>query len=282
MDVDQLLLALRAEDVAPHELRLERLEPQLLARLAPQRLVDRLAIGHMAAHGRIPPSGLDILPGGALLEVEPSVGVEQVEVDHRMEQHRAAVALAPPGRADDAPRGIDHGKELITVVTRLCSNARGRMLRLRVQVRIHPCIHRFHWYYPHRPPGIRRQLQRQRLCSTAAAPEPGSRPPRRLGRVEHLFTAPRERLDGNFYLAGDTLRSTAIFRFPRRIRKRLDGYFYLPGYTLYPTAFSLLLSPPPRRIRERHEHDAGARIRADSPAAADYRRGPDSRGWPTS
>lgn len=89
--------------------------------------------------------------------------------------------------------------------------------------------------------------------------------------------APRERLDGKFFLHG-----YGGYFFLHGYGKRLDGYFYLPGYTLYPTAFSLLLPPPPRRIRERHEHDAGARIRADSPAAADYRRGPDSRGWPTS
>ena len=51
----------------------------------------------MASYGGVPPARLYVLPGGAFLEVEVSAPVEHMEVDHRMKQHRAVVALASRG-----------------------------------------------------------------------------------------------------------------------------------------------------------------------------------------
>ena len=70
----------------------------------------------MPAHGRIPPPGLDVLPKGTLLQVKLPARIEDVEVHHRVQQHRTAVALAARGPADDLSGGIDHGKDLFAVI----------------------------------------------------------------------------------------------------------------------------------------------------------------------
>lgn len=115
-DVHEFILALRAEIVDPDRLGLEGLQRQLLAGFAAQRLVDPLAPGDMPAHGRIPASGLDVLPRGTPLQVEFAARVENMQVHDRVQQHRAAVTLAARGPADDAPREVDHREKFFAVV----------------------------------------------------------------------------------------------------------------------------------------------------------------------
>ena len=114
--MDQFVFAFRAERIdrnrPGHEIR----DAQLLAHLAPQGFGDRLAVVHMAAHGRVPPSGLNVLPGGAFLQIEFAARIENMEVHHRVQEHRPAVALAARGFADDVPRRVDHGKDLFAVI----------------------------------------------------------------------------------------------------------------------------------------------------------------------
>lgn len=95
-----------------HEIR----HADLLAHLAPQGNERLFPPIHMAAYGRIPPSGLDILPRRTFLQVKLPTGVEQMEVHHRMQQHRPAVALAPRGPADDTSGSIDHREQLFPII----------------------------------------------------------------------------------------------------------------------------------------------------------------------
>ena len=116
MDVYQFALPLRAEYVDRYPFGRKLGHPQLLAHLAPQSFIHRLAVIDMAAHGRIPASGLNVFPLRPLLQVKLAAGIEQMQVHHRMQQHRPAVAFAARSRSHDNAGGIYHRKKFRTVI----------------------------------------------------------------------------------------------------------------------------------------------------------------------
>ena len=116
VSVYKFALAFAFKYVAAQEPRLEILQSQFLAGLAPQGAEGVLAIVNVAADRGVPFAGLDILPQRASLQVQSSFGVEHVEVDYRMQQSGAAVTLAAGGRAYDVALLIYQRKNLVAVV----------------------------------------------------------------------------------------------------------------------------------------------------------------------
>ena len=74
----------------------------------------------MATHCSVPPSGLDVFPLGAFLQVEFSLGIEHMEVHNGMQQHAAAVAFLTGGVADNPAFGVYDGEELLPIVLKGC------------------------------------------------------------------------------------------------------------------------------------------------------------------
>ncbi len=114
--VHQFAFARRTEHVTPHLLGPEPLDAQLLAHLTAQRLFDRLAESRVPARRRVPASGLDVFPCRAFLQVELALRVENMQVHHRMQQHRPAVAPGPRRTPHRPPFGIDDGEKFLLVL----------------------------------------------------------------------------------------------------------------------------------------------------------------------
>lgn len=70
----------------------------------------------MAAYSSVPLAGLDVLPPGALLQIQFATAVEHMQVHHRMQQHRASVALAASSAAHNLPIFVHYGEYLGIIV----------------------------------------------------------------------------------------------------------------------------------------------------------------------
>jgi hypothetical protein len=70
----------------------------------------------MADYGSVPLTGLYILPQGALLQVEATCGVKDMQVYYRMEQLAAIVTLATRSATDYTSLLINKGKEFLVVI----------------------------------------------------------------------------------------------------------------------------------------------------------------------
>jgi hypothetical protein len=114
--VNKFALSLRLEDVAQEKLWRERLDAQLLACFAVQRVTDILAIVHVAAYGRVPLAGLYILPQRTLLEIQTAIGIKDMEMHYGMEQFAAAMTLAACGLSNDVTSLVDEGEGFLVVV----------------------------------------------------------------------------------------------------------------------------------------------------------------------
>ena len=122
--VDEFALTGTLEDVAREELRLlalgcesREVETYLFAHLAEEGGLNVFAPIDVAADSGVPTVGLDVLPGGAVLEEEFASGVEHVEMHHGMQRLvGAVVGCAAGGLADDVAFGIDHGEKFLGVV----------------------------------------------------------------------------------------------------------------------------------------------------------------------
>ena len=76
------------------ELGIELYDAQLLARFTPEGFFGRFAVVDVTAYGRVPLAWLNVFPLRPFLQVEGTLGIEHVQVDHRMKQHGASVTLA--------------------------------------------------------------------------------------------------------------------------------------------------------------------------------------------
>ena len=114
----QLALLPALEHITEQELGPEVLQPQLFAGLAAQGLVHRFPPVHVAAHGRVPTARLDVLPERTALQVEPAVRRKNVEMDHGVKQHGAAVTLAARGPPHGLALRIHHGEPFPGIVLR--------------------------------------------------------------------------------------------------------------------------------------------------------------------
>ena len=123
MGEDQFALALRLEHIMRQPLGAETRQAKLLAGLALQGRLHALAQVHMSAHGRVPLTGLDVLPRRALLQIQVAAAVEHVQVHHGMQQLAAAVALAARGGSHDIPVLVYHGKHFFLVVLSDCHHS---------------------------------------------------------------------------------------------------------------------------------------------------------------
>ena len=110
VDIDELSFPTAVEDVLPYPLGLKVGDAEFFADLSDQGLLRGLAIVEVAAHGGVPLAGLDVFPGGTLLEVDLTLGVEHMEMDDGVQQSGAVVALAPCGCTDHSALLVDNRK----------------------------------------------------------------------------------------------------------------------------------------------------------------------------
>jgi len=84
------------------------LDPQFLFHLAADRSLVVLADIQMAAHGRVPFTGLDILGRRAFLQQDPSLFVDQQDMDNPVHEGGVPMAFGPEGLADHMVLLIDN------------------------------------------------------------------------------------------------------------------------------------------------------------------------------
>lgn len=78
----KFFLALALKDVPQQECGVQAGKPQLLAHLAVECVCYLLAIVNVASYSGVPFARLYIFPQWALLEVDASLGIEQMQVDY--------------------------------------------------------------------------------------------------------------------------------------------------------------------------------------------------------
>ena len=97
IDVDQFALYLALVNVGAHQGSVCGIYAYLLGTLAQQSFGHCLAHGNVSAHGSIPFAGLYVLPIGALLQIQRSVGREYVQVDYGVQPVGVCMALLTCG-----------------------------------------------------------------------------------------------------------------------------------------------------------------------------------------
>lgn len=107
MDVDKFTFAVACKHIGTYGNIIQTFKAYFFADFAVKRLADRLAEVDMAADSRIPFPRLYIFPFGTFLEIDISGGIHQMQMNHRMEQHRTAVALPSCRRADNEACLVD-------------------------------------------------------------------------------------------------------------------------------------------------------------------------------
>ena len=105
-DADELVVPRSLPAVGFQENGVERGQAQFLARFAVERLQDGLAVGDMAADGRVPVTGQEVFRVRAFLEVDAAFAVDQMEMDDRMEELGTAVAIGARRLSDDQAAGL--------------------------------------------------------------------------------------------------------------------------------------------------------------------------------
>jgi hypothetical protein len=70
----------------------------------------------MPSYSRVPLARLDILPIRALLQIQFAFGIEQMQMDHRVQQSRTIMALAASCRAYGISVGIHYREYLLFIV----------------------------------------------------------------------------------------------------------------------------------------------------------------------
>lgn len=89
------------------------MESKFLASLAEESFLKALAIIDMSADGSVPTAGGNIFLHGALLEVEASLTVEDVQMNNGMERHGTAMAIAARGLPYDLPGFVNKGEQFL-------------------------------------------------------------------------------------------------------------------------------------------------------------------------
>ena len=74
-------------------------EAEFFACFARQRLLHGFAIVHVAAHSGVPLARLDKLVNGTLLQIDVAIGVEHVQMHHRVKQSAPRMTLLSGGFA---------------------------------------------------------------------------------------------------------------------------------------------------------------------------------------
>ncbi len=116
IDVHKLALHFALKDIAGNKLGDKRLYPYLLAHFAAQSLLHAFAPVHVPAYGGVPLSGLYVLPHGTALQVEPSLCVKQMQMDHGMQFFPAAVGLAAREPSQHISVLVHAGQKFIRIV----------------------------------------------------------------------------------------------------------------------------------------------------------------------
>lgn len=128
-DMYQFSLALALENIACEHLRTGDVgDANLLSHFALQGCVDVFVPVDMSAYGSIPLVGLDILPCRAVLQIEFSAGIEDVEVDNGVQRFAvgAGMRLAACGVSHNTAFGVHHWKEFVCVIVHHSSGLRSR------------------------------------------------------------------------------------------------------------------------------------------------------------
>lgn len=99
MDIHQFTLPWALENIFDDEFWFEVRDAQFLTHLTLERFFGRLAIVDVSSNGCVPLPWLYVFPCRPTLEVDISLGIEHMQVNHGVQQLRATMTFAPCGRA---------------------------------------------------------------------------------------------------------------------------------------------------------------------------------------
>ena len=116
VDIDQFAFDGAFVDVGVEVAEPEVRQPEFLGGFTGEGFMWRLAHADVSADGRVPLAWLDVFPHGAPLQIELAVEVKDVQMDHRVEQAAAVVAVPARSLSDDVPCGVYQGEHLGAVV----------------------------------------------------------------------------------------------------------------------------------------------------------------------
>ncbi len=85
MDKDEFPVPLRLIHIGFQVNGIEFPEPQLFFTFPEKGFRNAFPVGYMAAHGGVPIAGKKVFGEGTFLQVQLSVPVQDVQMDHRME-----------------------------------------------------------------------------------------------------------------------------------------------------------------------------------------------------
>ena len=111
--IDEFALYSRLEYVWSLRSCFEADKSELFGRLSAQRQVDGLSEIDVATDRCVPSAGLYVFVVGSFLKQQRTVGRENVEMNHRVEQHRPRVAMATRGRTNDTAFGVYKWKKFV-------------------------------------------------------------------------------------------------------------------------------------------------------------------------
>lgn len=126
---DEFAFAAGLPDVLEEEtaLCLPDMEPEFLAGLAEDGLLERFSIIDVSAHRGVPAAGGDVFPHGALLEIEAAFTIEYMEMDDGMERHGSAMAIAARGLTNDVSGFVDEGEQFLLLAVGIVESYHNRI-----------------------------------------------------------------------------------------------------------------------------------------------------------
>ena len=112
----QFALTLALKDVARHKGGCELADTQLFGHLTLQGVGYTLPQIHMSTAGGVPLAGLYVFPFGALLQIQVAPAVEDMQMDHRMQNLGAVVGMTSGDGSKKLSAVVYNGKQFVTVV----------------------------------------------------------------------------------------------------------------------------------------------------------------------
>lgn len=115
--IHQLTLPFALKDIALQKAGRAGSNTQFFAHLPLQCCRNILAPIDMPTDGRIPLARLYLFPQWTELKIKTAAGIEQMQMDHRMQQSRTTVTLATRSTPHNIAGLINHRQQLCTIIT---------------------------------------------------------------------------------------------------------------------------------------------------------------------
>ena len=114
--MDKLTLAFTLKHILQQKFDRQACKAKFLLRLAAQCGFYSLAIIDVSAYRGIPFARLNIFPQRTLLQIDSARGVEQMEMNNRMQQFTATMTLPSCSFAHSCSVFVDNGENLFVII----------------------------------------------------------------------------------------------------------------------------------------------------------------------